>query len=267
MPEPEVIPEATPEVKVEPDLITRVSQVKAPEQAKKELDDKFNINDLDAQIEKLPDPTLKEQVLGLKKSLLKGENQKYQEIANLRKQYEQRLSEVSTWTPDRLKQEMNKPDFVQAAQEYLNTTQPQQEYSGLSEPERMRIKQAEEMAKSAQAQLYQLQQNQIHTGLRSKYANYDPTTISQDLNELMTGKISNDVFIESVWKARDYEAAVRRAYELGLQDRNSQNQERASGMTYETGRNMPQPTGVERQKGESNQQFMLRSYAEHAKKK
>ena len=137
----------------------------------------------------------------------------------------------------------------------------------LSESERAKIEQAQQLAKEAQAQLFQIQQQQVHSSLKTKYANYDPETVNTDINQLLSGKVGNDVFIESAWKARDYENAVKRAYQLGLMDKNTQNQERVKGMTFVTGANMVQPTGVERQKGEPISQFLARSYSEHVKKK
>jgi hypothetical protein len=246
------------------DLVARVSQVKTPDVAKKEIDEKFNINDLDAHIEKLPDPALKEQVLGLKKSLLKGENQKYQEIANLRKQYESELAKMSTWTPERLQQEMNKPDFVRAAQSIISPTQ-QDSSSMLSEQEKRQLEENNRQVQALMNQNQQLLKIQQDSQLKSRYANYDPTIIDNVLNDLQAGKIMPTR--EDFWKVIDYENAVKRAYQLGLMDKNTQNQERVQGMTFETGRNMQQPTSLERQKGETTQQFILRSYQEHAKKK
>jgi len=267
MPEPIVVtPEqvTTPEVKEIPeqDLITRVSQVKAPEQVKKELDDKFNINDLDATIEKLPDPAVKEQVLGLKKSLLKGENQKYQEIANLRKQYEQELAKLSTWTPERVQGLLQNQDFVKAAQTIVN---PQPEsVSALSEQDRRMIDSNNQQVRQLMEQNQKLLQVQQDEQFKQRYANYDAEMVDQTFNDMLNGKVQ--ATREHIWKVVDYDSAVKRAYQLGLQDRNTQNQEKVKGMTFDTGRNMPQQNTVERQAKESTQQFLLRSYLEHAKK-
>ena len=268
MPEPIVVtPEqvTTPEVKEIPeqDLITRVSQVKAPEQVKKELDDKFNINDLDATIEKLPDPAVKEQVLGLKKSLLKGENQKYQEIANLRKQYESELAKANSWTPEKVQGLLNNPDFVNAAQSVVT---PQQENTSmLSVQEKQLLEENNKKVNTLLQQNLQLQRVQQDNQLKTRYANYQPEVVDNVFNELYTGKLQ--ATREDLWKVIDYENAVRRAYELGQQDKNQQNQERVQGMTLATGMNMSQPQSIEKQKGETIQNFLLRSYAEHAKKK
>lgn len=265
MPE-EQVQQVEQEVKQpEQDLVSRVSQVKTEEQAKQELDEKFNINDLDSHIEKLPDPALKEQVLGLKKSLLKGENQKYQEIANLRKQYEAELAKVSTWTPERLKSELSRPDFVQAAQSIMGQPQGQENTSMLSEQEKKMLETTNSQVTHLMRQNQELLRVQQDAQLKQRYANYKPEVVDKTWEELATGRVQ--ATREHLWKVVDYEDAVKRAYELGRQDKNQQNQERVSGMTFETGRNMPQPSSLERQKGESTQQFMRRSYQEHIKKK
>ena len=249
----------------EEDLVTRASKVKTETQAKTEIDEKFNINDLDAKIEQLPDPALKEQVLGLKKSLLKGENQKYQEIANLRKQYESKLAESTNWTPERIQGLLQDPNFVKAAQSIVNTPPTSAETSMLTDAEK---RQLDDNNRQVQALMYQNQQllrTQQDGQLKQRYANYDANMVDQTFNDMLNGRVQ--ATREHIWKVVDYEQAVQRAYELGKQDRNIQNQERAAGISFETGRNMPQPTTVERQKGETTAQFLQRSYQKHIKEK
>lgn len=263
---------ATPQ----PDLITRVSQVKvnqqpSPSPQAPQGDDKFNINDLDQAIEKIPDSSLKEHVLGLKKSLLRGENQKYQEIANLRKQYETKLAEVTTWTPERLQQELNKPDFVQAAQVVLKEKNPtdsglnNEQWSALSEAEKQEITQMRQKIQFLEKNSWEAIKAQQDAQLRGKYANYDPTTIDSVSNDLIQGK--RQATREDIFKVVDYDNAVRRAYELGLMDKQEQNKEKINGMTYAVGNNVAQPNGIQREKGESTQDFMRRSYVQHSQKK
>lgn len=262
---PEVAVETSPVVEApkEQDLVTRVSQVKTEVEAKKELDEKFNVNELDSAIEKLPDPALKEQVLGLKKSLIKGENQKYQEIANLRKQYEQELAQRNQWTPDRVQGLLQDPNFVQAARSIVE--KESNPNSMLTEQERQLLEENRRQVQSLVNQNQQLLKVQQDVQIKSKYANYDPEIVDKTYEDLVQGRVQANR--EHLWKVIDYENAVKRAYELGRTDKNIQNQERVQGMTFDTGRTMTQPSKVEKQKGESTSQFMQRSYAEHAKKK
>ena len=259
----------TPEI----DLVTRVSQVevKPKTQENKPEEGKFNINDLDSQIESIQDPALKGQFVEFKKSLLRGENQKYQEIANLRKTYEQKLVEATTWTPERIKQEMSRPDFVQAANAVLQSQAPQgsgisnEQWSALSESEKAEFAQLKQKINTLEQTNWEATRMQQDMNLRTKYANYNPQTIDQLTNDLVQGRIQ--ATREDLWKVYDYENAVNRAYQLGLQDKVNLNQERANGMTMTGGGNMPQPSTLERQKGESVSDFMRRSYQEHIKKK
>ena len=258
----------------QPDLITRVSQMKPKVDDTQQAntgEGKFNINDLDAHIEKITDPALKEQFLGLKKSLISGENQKYQEIATLRKQYETRLAEVSTWSPERLKQEMNKPDFVQAATEVLQTGNPKssgltdEQYSALSEGEKAELNQMRQKLTLLEQSNWEAVKAQQDAQLKDKYANYDPKIVDDLTTNLMKGTVKPGR--GDLWKVIDYENAVKRAYELGLQDKQVQNQEKISGMSFADGRNMQMPSGIERQKGESVESFLRRSYEHHSAKK
>jgi hypothetical protein len=243
----------------EDDIIKRASQVKL-EQKPKETNPFGLTNDDWQKVQS--DPVLQKYY----RSMASDYERKTQQIAEIRRDYEKKLSQTDDkWTPEKVQSLLQRQDFVQAAQAVAGNQQ--ETGSMLSESERMKIQQAEQSAKAAQAQLYQLQQQQIHSTLRNKYSNYDPEIVNNDLNQVMSGKVSNDTFIESIWRARDYESAVKRAYQLGLQDKNEQNKERAAGMTFATGNNMAQPTGVERQKGEPIAQFLARSYSEHAKKK
>ncbi len=263
-----VKPEDT-QPKPEIDLITRVSQVNTTEPLKKEdTENKFNTNDLDAAIERISEPTLKEQMVGLKKSLLKGENQKYQEIAALRKQYETKLAEVSNWTPEKLKQELAKPDFVQAAQTVLQsgnqTGLSDEQFSALSETEKTELNQLKQKINVLEQSNWQTVKTQQDVVLRNRYANFDPKIIDDVTTNLMQGKIQ--ATREDLWKVIDYEKAVQRAYELGKQDKITENAEKINGMSFEVGRNIAKPNSVERQKGETIQSFMRRSYQEHTKK-
>jgi len=267
-----VIPVKEPEKEV--DLITRVSQVKPepPKDAPKVPDgEKFNINNLDEQINTIQDPTLKEQFVNFKKSLLRGENQKYEEIANLRKEYENKLAASNAnWTPERLKQELNKPDFVQAANTVLNTGNPTQQqgddqYSALSDGEKAEIRALKQKLDTLEQSNWNSVKTNQDATLSDKYANYDPNSIDKITTDLMQGKVQ--ATREDLWKVIDYNNAVQRAYELGLSDKKEQNQERADGMSHFDGGGSVTPSNAQmREKGETTEQFMRRSYAVHAKK-
>ena len=104
------------------DLISRVSKVKVDKTPEVNIEEpKFDIND----IEKIQDPQAKEQALRAYKSFQRGFNEKYQELAQIRKELDAIKNQATNWTPDRIKQELNKPDFIQASQAVLQEQNPQ----------------------------------------------------------------------------------------------------------------------------------------------
>lgn len=261
----EQVQEKQPEV----DLVTRVSQVQ--EKKEEPQENKFNINDLDAEIDKIQDANLKDQFLKMKKSLISGENKKYEEIANLRKDLEAKLSSVTNWTPERLKEELSKPDFVQAANQVIQTGNPKgsglsdEQWSALSDDEKAELKQLKQKITMLEQSNFQALKTQQDATLKTKYANYDPSVVDNVIQQMATGKVQ--ITREDIWKAIDHDSAIKRAYELGLVDKNTQNAEKVNAMSYDGSRNIAVPSGVERREGESISDFMKRSYSEHSKKK
>ena len=74
---------AVVETPVKEDLISRVSKVKVDKTPEVNIEEpKFDIND----IEKIQDPQAKEQALRAYKSFQRGFNEKYQELAQIRKE-------------------------------------------------------------------------------------------------------------------------------------------------------------------------------------
>jgi len=255
-------PEVEQEVTSEQDLVTRASRI--PLEQPNQDEGKFNINDLDAQIERINDPAMKEQVLGLKKSLLRGENQKYQEIAELRKKYETSLAQQSEWTPERLREELKNPSFKQVAQSIVEEQQSSTN-SMLSEEEQALLNDNTKKINSLTQANQALLRQQEDSVLKGKYANYDPNVVDKAITDVAHGRIR--MTREDIWKAIDYTNGMKRAYKLREQDTQRENKDKISGMTIDNTVNMTQPTGLVKEKGESTQQFMRRSYQHHAKKK
>lgn len=262
---PVVKAEAKPEVKKEEqNLVTRVSQVKTPEKPAEE--EHFNINELDAEIERVDNPEVKKQLVSLKKSLIKGENQKYEQIASLRKEYETKLAQSTSWTPERVKSEMNKPDFIEAAKAVVGGNGTIDEDSTLSDEARAELKQLKSKIDMLQSSNWQAQKAHQDVKLKEKYANYAPDIVDTVTTDLMHNK--RVATREDLWKVIDYDKAVNRAYELGLSDKIIINKEKAEGITAVDGSgSVTTSPALERKKGESVQAFMVRSYQTHTTKK
>ena len=220
------------------DLISRVSKVKVDKQTELNIEEpKFDVND----IEKITDPQAKEQAIRAYKSFQRGFNEKYQEIANLRKELDAIKSNNTNWTPDRIKQELNKPDFIQASQAVLQEQNPQN--SGMSETEWSSLtanekKQWQVMQNELTSLKQQQNQQQILQSfkmqddtLKTKYANYDSQAVDMITSDLLTGK--RQATREDLFRAYDYENAVKRAYELGKQDSGIVNIEKVNASAYD----------------------------------
>ena len=261
------------------DLITRVSQVKVEPVVNVEKDingvpiieePKFDVND----IEKITDPQAKEQALRAYKSFQRGFNAKFQELADLRKKLEV-TQQPTTWTKDRIRQELNKPDFIQASQEVLQEQNPPQsgmtdtEWSSLTTNEKkqwqgMQQEIANLKQQQNQQQILQNFKMQDET-LKTKYANYDPNAVDIITSELLTGK--RQATREDLHKAIDYDNAVNRAYQLGLQDGGLNKTDKLNASSYDglsTGK--PATDVPVAEKGESTNSFFGRLVANNLAK-
>jgi hypothetical protein len=220
------------------DLISRVSKVKVEVPVINVEEPHFDVND----IEKITDPVAKEQATRAYKSFQRGFNQKFQELSEMRKQLEsQKAQQPTQWTPERIKQELNKPDFIQASQTVLQEQNPPN--SGMNETEWSSLTATEKKQWQAmQNELTSLKQQQSRDALlqnfrvqdetlKTKYANYNPEAVDMITSELLTGK--RQATREDLFRSLDYENAVKRAYELGKQDSKIDKQEKINASSFD----------------------------------
>ena len=260
-PQETVVTKKTPE----PDLITRVSQVKVEPEVKKDdsglpvEEPKFDLND----IEKIQDPVAKDQALKAYKSFQRGFNDKFQQLAELRKTYETELTNNKTWTKDRIKQIQSDPNFLKVAQEVLAEQKPidanisDNEWSAMTTSEKQQWHAMQERIKTLETQNQQqaiLQQfRQQDEQLRPKYANYDPNAVDIITSELLSNK--RQATREDLWKAIDYDSAVKRAYQLGLQDANGENKVKLNSASFDGVNTQPAKEIPAPEKGDNTQQY------------
>ena len=168
------------------DLLERVSKFveeKDPESKSpdNQASDQFNSAELDVTINGIEDPELKSKMEGLRKSLVSGANNKFQEIATLRKEMQASLERGTPeeWTPERVQKLANDPKFIEAAQS-IASNETTDEYSSLSDVEKTNIKEMKDKIDKLEQMNVQSIHNQHqqrrelqHTALESKYANYD----------------------------------------------------------------------------------------------
>ena len=252
------------------DLVARVAQFKkeekpTPTQAPDislEGEPKFDFKQLEAV--KTPEEA-KRWAEDAYKSLQRGYNQKYETVAEMRKELEKKMSEQTSWTPQRIQALLQDPNFVQAAQTVMQTQAPKdsgmtdEEWSALSEGEKAKLQSMEKEIINLRQQNQRAVLEQQDKELMGKYANYQPQAVESLIADLSTNRVV--ATREHLWKVIDYEAAVQRAYELGRQDARSVNQDKfnASNMVG-NGVNTQPPAPLEPKNGKIGADFFMDLY-------
>lgn len=145
-----------------------------------------------------------------------GYGKKFQELAEMRKSFEANKSAPSTWTPERIQNELLKdPTFVQAAQSVANA-QTDGNDSMLTENDRKLIDESKKASQFALLQARKAERARQDEVNKAKYANYKPEAVDIIEADLLAGKVQ--ATREYLFKASDYEAMAKRSYELGRRD-------------------------------------------------
>jgi len=236
-----------------PDLVKRVSEVK-PEETKPADTVDFNVND----IENIKDPEAKAYAQQAYKSLEKGYQQKFQDLAELRKKFE--AGDSSNWTAEKIRSLAQDPKFVTAAQEVMsaqNVGLTDDEYSALTDTEKSQFKDMQQQINAITQQNQTLIIQQQDESLKGKYSNYDSGAVNTAVSSLIAGKVNNTR--EWIHRALDYEDGIKRAYKLGLEDRKLEQGEKINSFSVEGNTNI-QPSGEppKREEGENPVEFFKR---------
>jgi len=241
----------------EPDLVTRVSQFK--EEEKEPTGEQDNKPEFDfKEIENIKDPEAKVWAQKAYKSFEKGYQEKFQKLAAETKALKSQQAQIESWTPERLQQEMNKPDFISAAQGIIKTqNQETDEYSALSEKEREKLQKMEQELATLRQQTSYSKKLAEDEQLRTKYADYNPQAVDILTADLINGKVQ--ATREHLYKVLNYEDAVKKAYELGKSDRKKENEEKMTSMSPEGTTAQSTEGALEKEKGESNKQWFMRN--------
>lgn len=218
------------------DILKRVQQpAPAADGSQNAEDIVYNSSD----IEKIADPMAKKIVQDLYKQIQKGAQDKFKQAADLKKTYEQKMAEVSSWSPQRLQQELNRPDFVQAMQVLQQQSAPQnwqgspEEWSALSPQEQHAFSGMQQALTSQQQQLTKMLQAQEDEKLKSAYPDYNPELVNKFTEDLLKGNYQ--ATREDIWKVYNHDQNVARAYELGRQDGATKQQDKNNGASLNGG--------------------------------
>jgi len=252
-----VVPEvSTPEVK--PDLLKRVAEFKIEPEVKKEVvGNEFGITEEDYK-KVQADPSLSK----LYKSLQAGAGKKFEEAAAIRKEIEAIKSQNGVWTKERIRAELNNPNFVNAAQQVAMEQAPpnsgltDQAWSALSESDKARFHQMEQ--KTMQMEQLLLNQNKVaeDTRLKAKYGDrYAPDIVDTTISNLVSGKVN--ATREDIWKVINHDDNVHKAYLLGKQDASVELKGKM-GVSSPEGMSATPSEHIEPTKGESNQSYWKR---------
>lgn len=200
------------------------------------------------------------------KSFQRDYTKKTEELATLRKQ----LESQPEWTPQRIEEALKNEQFVSSATEYMKTQNPQgsgktdEEWSNLSDEEKLRIKGLETKITFLEQQNMRNQMMQQDEVLKSKYANYDSTVVDETIRQIQAGKLVVDR--ETVWQVIDYKNGIDRAYKLGMQDGRGVNRDKADSIAFTSGVNVSDEAVIKKGEKETDSQYFQRLY-EHNKQK
>lgn len=223
--EPKVEPTVTPVVEPQniqipdpkpDDLMQRVASFVDDNEPKVKVEDDFHFDA--SKISEIEDPKAREYAENAYKSLQKGFNQKFQEIADLRKAMESNQSQNQQWTVERVQSLINDPQFVQVAQQVAgqNPDGQSDDYSALSPTEKARIDKQEAQILALQNQLTSSQNQAQHEFLSTKYSDYKGQAVDTIKADMIAGKVN--ATNEHIYKAFNFDKAVNNAYALGRKD-------------------------------------------------
>lgn len=213
------------------DLSSRINSFKPsdPNQPQPNTDDKFDSSKLNTI--KTPEEA-KAFAEDAYKSLQRGYEKKFQDVATTRKEYEHKLGELSNWTPEKVQQLTQNPQFVKAAQQVAGVQEGEESY--LSDTDKKLINDMNDIKQQmsqTQLQNHNLLQKQQDATLTGKYANYAPDMIDTFQKDLIEKRYN--ATREDIWKVIDYEKMGERAYKLGLEDGQKGRTERSNASSID----------------------------------
>lgn len=232
-----------------------------------EADVKFDANEINEIVSGIQDPKAQEYLRKMAKSLEKGGHEKFQAIAQMRREVElqkteleQKMSQKEAWTPERVQSLLNNQEFINASQQIISANPAQTQTDEYESEELQAIKQlTSEINRIKQESLTKEQaaniarEDEIYS---QKYGNYNPKEMAIIRQELMQGK--RKVTSEEVYKAFYHDDNVKRAYQQGLAEGRSGISAKASSSTTDDAGTVAQTDTVVRKEGESSGDFFMR---------
>lgn len=228
--------------------------------------DVFNDAEFRKKIDSLQDPELKQYMLSMRKTGVRGIQERLQEISEMRKELTALKQGINPgWSPERIQSLLNDKDFLNAAQSVLGNQGQAVEDDGEYVPDSVKreldkLKQENSQFKQQWSQFNQQQSKaqlaQEHNRLKERYGNYDPNKVDELINGLIKGEVQAGP--EVVYKAYFHDDNVKRAYEMGTRDAMGGVYEKQQASSFSSNSVQQPNSEIKPEKSESNKQFLNR---------
>ena len=250
---------------------TNTNDVSQPELQADDI--KFDVNDID----KIEDPIAKEYALKAYKSFERGYQKKFQELAQEKREIETERESGNKWTTQRVQELLSNEEFINVSQQIIQSSKPasvdisDEDWSNLSDSDKLKIQglqqRIDNMEHQSKLEKYNAQLDRENQALSSKYDNYEPTRINQIRTDMYNGKIQ--ATNEHLYKAFYHDDNVKRAYLNGLEDGKSGVRQKAdvSATDVRTNTIIPASGQIQREEGETSDNFLRRIMTHHLKNK
>lgn len=241
---PQVIPpapaNAVPVMKPEAtfqDIIKQVGSIK-PEAEKSDEPTLPPVN-----LDEIKDPQARAYLEKRIKEMESGLNKKFMDVASkskeadrIKAEYEAKLN--APYTPQRIQELLQRPDFVQSAQTLQQMAPPtnfegnQEQWSNLSEGEKQRIQNAESLSRQTQSQLNQILMLQIDQRISNRFPDYDSKAVDGFFKEAYEGRVPDEQLREMIHKALNFDRYVTNAYKYRMEDDATLNKDKINGVSH-----------------------------------
>lgn len=253
------------------DLLSKVTQLELEKSPAGKTDAEidavmFSDTELRAKLDAIQDPALREQFVNMRKSMMRGVNDKFQEMAVLRKDLEAlKQSGKPKFSANSVEELLQNTEFVSEAQRLTGKTDTLSSDDTLSaeaKAEISKLKSELDSVKTAMTQQNvskaQAEWNNHHDVLSTKYKNYDRTEIDRVANDLASGRVN--VTPEYLYRVLHHDDNMRRAYELGRREALGHVEEKKNATSID-GVNVVRNDSIQQNKDEDNRSFLQRIIA------
>jgi len=226
----------------------------------------FSDTELRAKLDSIQDPVLREQFVNMRKSMMRGVNDKFQEMAALRKDLEAlRQTGKPKFSANSVEELLQNTEFVSEAQRLTgkaDTLSTDDTLSAEAKAEISKLKSELDSVKTAMTQQTvskaQAEWVRHHDELSVKYKNYDRSEIDKVANDLASGRIN--VTPEYLYRVLHHDDNMKRAYELGRREALGNVEEKKNATSID-GVNAVRNDSIKQNEAEDNRSFLQRIIA------